>query len=167
MSCYLLSIRFGNFFWHWLCRFWHCVIVFFQHHRQILFQASYFWQGCQASVFYRFGTMFSVSALCFPISALCFLPFRHYYIYLCDFNNFIEKEGSVKEGFTLSPHTSRRLSSSQKSKMVWWPETRATFKSTEVQISVKSRWNCQKNWNFNILKYNSISTAISCGNMLH
>lgn len=54
-------------------------------------------------MFYRFGTMFSVSALCFPISALCFLPFRHYYIYLCDFNNFIEKEGSVKEGFTLSP----------------------------------------------------------------
>jgi hypothetical protein len=103
----------------------------------------------------------SISALCLSFSApppdlvpgvmflaefpgVCVFPFRHYVfpirhncIYLWDINNFIEKEGSVKEGFTCPPSpnvpTFILISYVNGGMMV----SRAA--STKVQISVKSR----------------------------
>jgi hypothetical protein len=103
----------------------------------------------------------SISALCLSFSApppdlvpgvmflaefpgVCVFPFRHYVfpirhncIYLWDINNFIEKEGSVKEGFACHPSpyvpTFILISYVNGGMMV----SRAA--STKVQISVKSR----------------------------
>jgi hypothetical protein len=90
------------------------------------------WKHYSSSGSHVFG-----SALYFSILALCFSVSAQWYL-LWDFNNFIEKEGSVKVNLpppSIRPNVYLRVNGGM---MV------GRAASAKIQISVKSRWNFQK-----------------------